>query len=107
MARFYGKVGYMTTEETAPGVWTEVQNERTYYGDVLENRHKWMPTDKLNDNVSVSNRISILADAYAYQHFSHIRYVWWMGVKWKVTSISVERPRLVLELGGEWNGPET
>lgn len=107
MARFYGKVGYMMTKETKPGVWTEVEEEYNYYGDVLDNRHKWVPTDKLNDDVTVSNRISIMADSFAWDHFSHIRYVWWMGVKWKVTSISVERPRLVLELGGEWNGPET
>jgi hypothetical protein len=107
MARFYGKVGYMTTKETKPGVWTEVEEEHTYYGDVLDNRHRWVPTDKLNDDVTVSNRISIMADSFAWDHFSHIRYVCWMGVKWKVTSISVERPRLVLELGGEWNGPET
>ena len=107
MARFYGKVGYMETKETSPGVWTEVQCERSYYGDILDNRHKWQTADQLNDQVNISNRFSILADAYAYAHFSHIRYVEWMGVKWKVNSIEVQRPRLILDVGGEWNGPET
>lgn len=107
MPRFFGNIGYMVTEETKPGVWTEKECVRQYYGDVLDNRHKWQSADQLNDNVTISNRFSILADAYAYQHFSHIRYVEWMGVKWKVNSIEVQRPRLILDVGGEWNGPET
>ena len=106
MAKFFGEVGYLETEESAPGVFMEKITTREYYGDVLENRSRWNGAEQLNDNVSCENRISILADPYAYQHFAQIRYVVWMGVKWKVSSIDVQQPRLILNIGGEWNGQE-
>ena len=32
--RFCGKVGYVTTSETSPGIWEEQVVERTYRGDM-------------------------------------------------------------------------
>lgn len=106
MEKFYGKVGYCVTTEDPPesGVVKDVKTERMYYGDVLKNQSRWQSAQNLNDNLRVGNRISILADAYAYQNFSNIKYVEWMGVLWKVIDIEVERPRLILALGGEYNG---
>lgn len=106
MEKFYGKVGYCVTTEdpTESGVFRDVTTERMYYGDVLKNQSRWQSAQNLNDDLRVGNRISILADAYAYQNFSNIKYVEWMGVLWKVTDIEVERPRLILTLGGEYNG---
>lgn len=106
MEKFYGKVGYCVTTEdpVGSGIVKDVVTERKYYGDVLRNSTRWQSSDSINDNLTVSNRISILADAYAYQNFSLIKYVEWMGVLWKVDSIEVERPRLILSLGGEYNG---
>ena len=105
--KFYGKVGFMETLEKAPGVYEEVVVERPYYGDVLRvSRRYSSSSDKLNDDLDINNEISIVADAYAYQNFHQLRYVEWMGAKWKVSSVTVERPRLTLSVGGVYNGPQ-
>lgn len=104
MAKFYGKVGYAETEQTAPGVWVDQITERTYFGDVLSNATRWVNADGLNDDLKVTTRISIMADAYANEHFSKIKYCEWMGTRWKVTEVTPQRPRLLLTLGGEYNG---
>lgn len=105
MGKFYGKVGYVVTEESSPGVWTEQITERTYYGDVIQNNRRLESADSTNDNINISNRISILADPYAYLNFHAIKYVEFMGSLWKVTSVDAsQRPRLILTLGGVYNG---
>ena len=101
--KFYGKIGYVDTAETKPGIHEEVVTERFYYGDVTRKISKWQTADKLNDDLTVNNEISIVADQYAYQHFSLIHYVIWEGVKWKINTITVQHPRLTLEIGGVYN----
>jgi len=106
MAKFYGKVGYgPTTVETAPGVWNEVIVEREYVGDILRNTRKLQSGESVNDDLSVDNSISIVADAYANEHFFAIRYVQWAGTRWVVSNVEVQSPRLLLRLGGVYNGP--
>ena len=105
MAKFCGVVGFVQTKETAPGVWTEEVIERSYRGDILRNTKKVESGKQLNDNVNVDNLISIMANAYASQNFFAIRYVKWMGVSWKVEKVEVQRPRLILTLGGVYNVP--
>lgn len=107
MAKFYGEVGYAETVETAPGVF-EANHivKHMYYGDVVRNTRRWERGESANDNLNVSNMISIVADAYAYNHFFAIRYVSWMGARWKVTDVEVQQPRLLLTIGGVYNGPE-
>lgn len=105
MAKFYGKVGYGETVETAPGVWTDVITEVQYYGDILRNTRQLQSGEKVNDDLSVNNSISIVADAYANEHFFAIRYIEWAGALWVVTDVEVQRPRLLLRLGGVYNGP--
>lgn len=109
MGKFYGKIGYMIPIETAPGVWrTDVSvTEKPVYGNVLKGDSKWVASSELNDNLKISARISVIADAFAIQHFSRIVYCEWMGVKWKVIEIKPSRPRLILTLGGEYNGEQT
>lgn len=105
MAKFYGAIGYAETKETAPGVWTtECIIERNYSGDVLKNSRRWEAGENLNDDLTVNNEISIVADPYAYQNFHTIRYIKWMGASWKVSKIDVQRPRLILSIGGLYNG---
>lgn len=108
MAKFYGSVGYGTqTEETAPGVYEDITVERSYKGDVIRNARRLESGDGLNDNITLNNMVSIVADAYALQHFFDIRYIKWMGASWKVTNVEVQRPRLILTIGGVHNGPES
>jgi len=104
MGRFHGAVGYATSEETAPGVWEDVITEYKYYGDVVRNIRKLQDGTDLNSDISVNNSISIVADEYARGNFYAIRYVEWAGVLWKVNTITEQSPRLILELGGVYNG---
>ena len=103
MAKYYGIIGYAEAVETAPGVWKEQITERNYYGDVIRNTRRLQSANQLNDNVNVSNEISIVADPFAYQNFHSMRYVEFMGTKWKITNVEVQYPRLILELGGVYN----
>lgn len=106
MAKFYGSVGYGETKETAPGVWEEdVVIEKKYYGDILQSNRRLESGEQLNDDINVSNKISIIADPFAYQHFFNMRYVNWMGARWKITNVEVQQPRLILSIGGVYNGP--
>lgn len=104
MAKFYGAIGYAETSETSPGVWTEVITERNYSGDVLKISRRWQAGENLNDDLTVNNEISIVADPFAYQNFHTMRYIKWMGASWKIVKIDVQRPRLVLSIGGVYNG---
>lgn len=104
MPKFYGPIGYAETKETAPGVWTEVITERYYYGDVIRNTRRLQTSDKVNDDINVSNEISIVADPFANGNFHAMRYVGFMGAKWKISNVEVQYPRLILTLGGVYNG---
>ena len=104
MAKFFGEIGFAESKQTSPGVWEEVITTRQYYGDVLQSRIRWQANEHVNDDLSLDNRISILADEYAFSNFATMRYVEWGGAKWKVTSIEVSRPRIILTLGEVWNG---
>lgn len=104
MARFAGKVGYAIMTETAPGVWKEVIVEKNHKGDVLRVRKQTESGQWLNDDINVNNEFSIIATAYAYQNFQYMRYLVWNGTKWKIRSVEVERPRLIISIGGVYNG---
>ena len=104
MARFFGAVGYNVTEETRPGVWVNTITEHNHYGETFRNISRWTAGDSLNDNLTMDNQISILADEFAYSNYRSIKYVEFMGVRWKVQTVEVKRPRLILTLGGEYNG---
>lgn len=104
MAKFFGKIGYATTVETKPGVWVEKITERNYYGDIVRNTRRLQSADQLNDNINVANEISIVADPFAYQNFYSMRYVEFMGARWKISNVEVQHPRLILTVGGLYNG---
>lgn len=104
MTKWFGVIGYAETVETTPGVWEEKIVERSYFGDVTRNTRRLQTTDQVNNNIDISNEISVVADPYAYQNFHAIRYVEFMGAKWKVSSVDVQYPRLHLSLGGVYNG---
>ena len=104
MAKWYGAIGYAETVEVRPGVKEEQITELNYFGDLVRNSRRLMSTDQLNDNINVANEISILADPFAEQNFHKMRYVKFMGAKWKISNVDVQRPRLILTLGGLYNG---
>ena len=104
MAKFYGKIGYGVTSEIRPGVWDETITERSYYGDVNKLSRRLESSDKVIDDITISNEISILADPFAYENFHTMKYVEYMGAKWKINKVEVRFPRLILVTGGVYNG---
>lgn len=104
MPKFYGSIGYAISKETAPGVWIEDIVEHEYSGDVYRNTRKLQSGNQLNDSIDISNEISILSDPFANENFHSMRYVTYMGAKWKVSSVEVRYPRLILTVGGLYNG---
>lgn len=101
--RYYGKVGYFTTEETKPGLFESKMIYRKHKGDVVRNYKRTQDASKVNSDISVNNSISIVADPYAHEHFFEIKCVEWQGALWSVSSVEVQYPRLILELGGLYN----
>lgn len=100
MAKWFGKIGFANTVETSPGIWEEQITTREYFGDVYRNTRRLQTTDQVNDDIVVSNEISILADPFANENFHSMRYAEFMGTPWKITNVDVKYPRLILTLGG-------
>lgn len=103
MAKYYGKIGYAISTETKPGVWEEQYIVKDFCGEQLNTRSKWQTSSHLNDNIDITNQISIIADPFAYQNFYSIRYIEYLGCKWKVEAVELQRPRLILTIGGVYN----
>lgn len=104
MAKFYGKVGFGTTVETKPGVWTEEITEVLYSGDVTQNARRWQTGLSLNEDLALNMTISIIANEYAMANMGAVKYVIFKGVKWKVAAVDIKHPRLILTIGGVYNG---
>ena len=102
--KFYGPVGFVEAVEKRPGVKTTAPVEYDYAGDVLRRSFRFQSNESVNDTITPQHQISIVADPYARNHVGASRYVKWMGTPWKVTDVSVEYPRLILTLGGAYNG---
>lgn len=103
MGKFHGNVGFVKDVETSPGVWEKVATERPYYGDVIRLDRRWDQPTEVQDHLTLSEEIRIVADSYILDNLSYIKYVVHMGVKWKINNITPERPRIRLTLGGEYN----
>ena len=103
MAKFCGVIGYAVTKETEPGIWEEQIVEVEYFGDVIRNSRRFSGSAKVNDDINISNQISIIADPFANNNFHAMKYVVYMGAKWKISEVTVQYPRLVLTIGGLYN----
>ena len=104
MAKYYGTIGFRTTVETKPGIYKEQITEREYFGDVVRVARRLQTADKVNDDITLTHDVSIVADPFAYNNFQSIIYLTYLGQKWKVTNVEVMYPRLSLSLGGLYNG---
>lgn len=106
MAKFSGKIGFVQTVETSPGVWTDKVTEKSYKGDLLKNYIRWSGSEKVNEDFNISNQVSIVADSYLLNNLAAMKYVYFSGTRWKINSISIERPRLIISLGDIYRGEE-
>lgn len=106
--KFFGKVGFWIDEtEIDQDIWGSNIVERDYYGDVIRDYRHFQSSTNQNDNFTINNQISILSDLYAQQNWSSIRYVIWNDQKWAVTNVEINYPRLILNIGGIYNGEES
>lgn len=103
MARFSGKIGFVRTIETEPGIWEPDITERSYFGDIVRNISNFQSNESVNENISLNNSISIVADPFATNNFQYMRYVIYVGTKWRITNTEVEFPRIILTVGGLYN----
>ena len=103
MAKYSGKIGFAMSTEKRPGVWVNDIVERKYYGDLTRNLRRLQASSGLNDNITIANDISIIADPFAKENFHAIRYAEYMGTKWKISNVEVQYPRLILTLGDAYN----
>lgn len=107
MAKFYGNIGFATQQETSPGIWEDAIVERPYKGDVLSNGRRWNDADNnINDEFTINNSFSIISDAFLYRHIPVMRYIEYMGAKFKITSVDVQRPRVTISVGGVYVASE-
>ena len=105
MTKWYGKVGYSETVETTPGVWTAQDTVHEYYGDVKRNSTRWAGnSESTNDDLTVNTQISIVADPVAIEKFYSMKWIEFMGAKWKITNVDPQPPRILITLGGVYNG---
>lgn len=104
MAKWHGSIGFIKPVEKNPGVWVDEITVKHYYGDLIRNNPRWQNGESINDDLNVNNQISVIANSFAYDNFCWMKYVEFMGVKWKITSADVQRPRIILTIGGVYNG---
>lgn len=103
MARFAGAVGFAEQVNTAPGVYRDEIVERQYTGTVIRNAVRWNTGSEVNEPMRLDQSISIILDPYFNDHLQALRYVRWMGGLWKITSVQIQRPRVILQLGSEYH----
>jgi hypothetical protein len=108
MAKWFGYVGYAIPEEIRPGVWKDRIVKRQYSGDVEKSTSRWSSSNEgTNDNLTLDKQISIVVDPFAHHNYSSIKFIEFMGVAWKVVSVNPQYPRLILTIGGVYNGQQT
>lgn len=101
--KWSGKIGFVETKETRPGVWENVTTERNFYGDVIRDIRKNQSSGQVNDDINIANRISIVSNSFVRDNLAFMKYIEFMGTKWKITDVEVQYPRLILTIGGLWN----
>lgn len=106
--KFFGQIGFAKTveEPEGSGIWIDKVFERDYYGDVNRIVRRWEANQQINDDINLSNEISIVSDPFVTQNIPWIKYVKWNGAAWKVSSVEVQFPRLILSVGGVYNGEQ-
>lgn len=101
--KFCGSIGFIKQEEIEAGIYGDVVAEKNYYGEVLQNFRKWKSSDKVNDDIVLTNKLSVIADSFMTENLGAMKYVVYLGQKWKIDSAEIEYPRIVLTLGGLYN----
>lgn len=101
--KFYGNIGFVKTIEQEAGMYHPYVSVKPYRGDVNRNIRRVKSGESINDDIVLNNEISIVADSFATENLGYMRYVEWLGQKWKIESAEIVYPRIILTLGGVYN----
>lgn len=104
MNRFHGFIGYGIQKETTPGVYQDIIIEREVYGDIKKNGVRSTNQGNVNNDITLSNIVSVVTNSYFKDNCQHIRYVKINNQYWSVTHVELNYPRSILTLGGVYNG---
>lgn len=104
MSKFAGLVGYATQEETVPGVWSPVEKTVMMKGDVIRQSSSVQNDDKVNSDIALNHRVSLMGDSYAFDNYYNLKWIQLHGRKVEVSSVELQRPRLIVSVGGVYNG---
>lgn len=105
MPKYKGIVGYITEVETSTDIYESVPVEKERILTLEKNSSTWNGSEKVNYDVSLSNRLSFIADPFARTNYQSIRYIIYNGAAWDVLSIDISNPpRIFLTIGGIYNG---
>lgn len=108
MAKYYGNIGFAVQVETSPGIWSDSIVERPYKGDILRNTRRYDNGESINDNITLGNSFSVVSDTFLYSHIPAMRYLEYMGCKFKVNSVDIsDRPRAIISVGGVYVSSES
>ena len=105
MAKFSGEIGFKFQPDIGSvGVWEPTITEKHYYGDIVNDVYKWNDGSKVNSDLNISNKFSIVANSFAVDNLGCMAYVKWRGVKWRIITAEIFGPRIILYIGGLYNG---
>lgn len=104
MTKCAGKIGYALAVEKQPGVWTEDIVEKKYYGEIVKDNRRLTDQGEVNSSININNNISVVANDFVLYNMAFMRYITFMNSKWKINSVDIKPPRIIISLGGLYNG---
>ena len=104
MAKCSGVIGYALDVETQPGVWTPGITEKKYYGEIVKDNRRIENNTQINDSINISNNISVVSNSFMLSNLAFMRYITFMGSKWNISSVDIKPPRMIISIGGVYNG---
>lgn len=109
MSKWCGKIGLAICAEedpeNNPGVWTDIIKEVPAKGEIIKTSYRYQSnTDSTNDDISLNMSLSIISNTYLTNNFQSIKYITYKNGVWSVTGVSLENRRLILSIGGIYNG---
>lgn len=103
MAKYSGLVGYSTTIESEPGIWTQSIEERNMRGRIEHAVARTNEPTQINEGITLNLRFNLVGDEFAFKNFMNIQWLEYAGQKWSVNSAEVFRRRIILNVGGLYN----
>ena len=103
MPKCSGVIGYALAGETQPGVWTEGITEKKYIGEIVKDSRRIVDQGEINGSINISNNISIISNRFMLDNMEYMRYLTFNKSKWKISSVEIKPPRIIITLGGLYN----